>query len=95
MAVVEKVPFEGSEDVSGCGGIQAGGGLIHEQQGRFGHQLQTNVHPLALPSTVDTPLLFALARRLMVQVLMKCALAQCLTGEMLIHVMCTCRMLAW
>lgn len=61
MAVDVKVPFEGGEDVRSCSGIQARGGLIHEQQGRLGHQLQTNVHPLALPPTAYTLLLFALA----------------------------------
>lgn len=64
------LPLKGSEDVSSCGGIQARGGLVHEQQGRLGHQLQTNVHPLTLPSTANAQLPCALARCLIVEMLM-------------------------
>ena len=45
---MQGLPFEGSENVSGSSGIQARGGLIHEQQGGFGHQLQPYVYPLSL-----------------------------------------------
>ena len=44
-------PLQGRQDVSCCTGVQAGGRLVHEQQGGLGHQLQANVDPLPLPTT--------------------------------------------
>ena len=44
-------PFQGRQNVSCCTGVQAGGGLVHEQQGGLSHQLQADVHPLPLATT--------------------------------------------
>ena len=73
-----EVPFKGGEYISGCSGIQARGGLIHEQQGGLGHQLQTNVDPLTLPSTAKTQVHWPPGHCLIVEILMRCALGQCL-----------------
>lgn len=54
LGVAGAAPFEGGEDVSGSSGVQARSGLVHEQQGGLGHQLQPNVHPLTLPTTAKT-----------------------------------------
>ena len=46
------------EDVAGCGGVQAAGGLVQEQDGGLAHKFQPDAHTLAL-ATRDATLLDA------------------------------------